>query len=138
MKPQLLLLFAIALTCGCESSRISSSERAALRPFAGSYYRGDGLGYNISLDLKPDGSYDAQWHGCLGLYGTARGSWAVSSDHILLSPSKERDMMKGHLRQLDIVQHGDQWILVQSDDRDFYDTHGASRYSCFQKREALQ
>ena len=138
MKQYHLAIVVVGLICGCQSSRQNPSDGAALEPFVGSYYRGDGLGYNILLDLSHDGSYGAEWHGCLGLYGTARGSWSVSGEQILLSPSKEKDMLEGHLRQLDVVKHGDQWILVQSDDREFYDAHGLSAYSCFQNRDASE
>jgi hypothetical protein len=35
---------------------------------AGSYYCGDGLGYNISLALETNGNYSAEWDGCLDKY----------------------------------------------------------------------
>ena len=102
---------------------------------AGSYYRGDGLGYNITLTLKENGSYSAEWHGCLGKYGDASGTWKLSDKRIVLNPKKERDMMKGHLKTLDVLKFKGAWIFVRADDREFYDKHGVSRFSCFQKRK---
>ena len=102
---------------------------------AGNYYRGDGRGYNIYLNLLEKGSYTAQWRGCLGEYGTASGTWAVADKRIVLTPVKEKDNMKGHLKSLDVLRYKGQWILVPSDDRGFYNKYGVSRYSCFQKEE---
>lgn len=137
MKSCLLLLTMVALLTGCQSQR-ARTDLAALRPFAGSYYRGNGTGYNITLDLRSNGSYDSKWRGCLGGYGTARGKWSVDGEHIILSPTKETDMMTGHLRRLDLARYEGRLILLPSDDREFYDKHGASRYSCFQRMEALK
>lgn len=102
---------------------------------AGSYYCGDGTGYNVTLTLKGDGSYSGEWHGCLGKYGDAAGSWKLSDKRIILTPKKETDMMQGHLKTLDVLKYKGGWIFVRSDDRDFYDKYGVSRYSCFQKRD---
>jgi len=101
----------------------------------GSYYRGDGTGYNICLTLKENGKYTAERHGCLGKYGEASGHWTLSDKRIAFKPAKEKDMMKGHLKSLDVLKFKGQWILVPSDDREFYDKYGVSRYSCFQKIE---
>jgi hypothetical protein len=102
---------------------------------AGSYYYGDGLGYNVTLTLKNDGTYLGGWHGCLGKYGDASGSWKSSDKHIVLTSKKETKMMQGHLKTLDVLKYKGGWIFVRADDRDFYDKYGVSRHSCFQKRE---
>src|SRR5437899_888604 len=57
----------------------------------GSYYRGDGTGYNIYLTLKENGKYTAEWHGCLGKYGEASGQWTLSDKRIAFKPAKEKD-----------------------------------------------
>jgi len=102
---------------------------------AGVYYCGDGLGYNVTLTLKDNGIYSGEWHGCLGKYGEASGTWKLSEKSIVLTPKKEKDMMKGHLKILDVMKYKGGWIFVRADNRDFYDKHGVSRYSCFQKRQ---
>jgi hypothetical protein len=53
----------------------------------------------------------------------------------VLTPKKEAGMMQGHLRTLDVLKYKGSWIFVRADDKDFYDKHGVSRYSCFQKRD---
>jgi hypothetical protein len=132
MKWSLLPLMMVMLSAGCQRNQPS----AALKPLAGSYYRGNGLGYNIRLNLRANGAYDATWRGCLGLYGTARGMWTVDGEQIVFSPTKETGNMKGHLKRLDVLQHEGRSIFVPSDDRQFYDAHGVSSYSCFQRTEA--
>ncbi len=66
----------------------------------GNYYRGDHMGYNISLNLNKNGEYSASWHGCLGEYGTATGAWSLTGFVITLNPVNETGMMKDHLRDL--------------------------------------
>ena len=100
---------------------------------AGRYYCGDGLGYNVTLTLKTNGSYSAEWHGCLGKYGDAAGAWKLSNKRIVLAPSKESEIMKGHLKKLDVLKFKGDWIFVRAGDRDLYDKYGIHRYSCFQK-----
>jgi hypothetical protein len=105
------------------------------KAIVGSFYRGDGTGYNIYLTLKENGKYTAEWHGCLGKYGEASGKWKLAGQRISFSPSKEDGMMKDHLRSLDTCKFKGQWIFIPMDksDRKFYDKWGVSRYSCFQK-----
>ena len=105
---------------------------------AGSYYCGDGLGYNVTLTLKDDGTYTGEWHGCLGKYGDAAGSWKLSDKQIVLTPTSETDVMKGHLKTLDVLKYKEGWIFVRADRRDFYDKYGVSRVSCFLKMAEKQ
>jgi hypothetical protein len=107
---------------------------------SGAYYRGDGLGYNVSLTLRKNGKYTAEWRGCLGKYGEASGTWRLNDKRITLSPSKEDGLMKGHLKSLDVLKFNGDWILVSTEqrDREFYDKWGVSRFSCFQKRMRIK
>jgi hypothetical protein len=120
---------------GEEQERGTPEAPPNAKAVAGSYYRGDGTGYNIYLTLKTDGKYTAEWHGCLGKYGEASGQWTLKDKQITFKPSKEKDMMKGHLKALDILKFKGKWIFVPTDDRDFYDKWGVSRCSCFQKHD---
>jgi hypothetical protein len=130
------LVLGLVAASGAEQKEKGTPEAPPnAKAVAGNYYRGDGTGYNIYLTLLKNGTYTAQWRGCLGEYGTASGTWAVTEKRIVLKPVKEKDMMKGHLKVLDVLRYKGQWIFVPSDDRDFYDKYGVSRYSCFQKQE---
>jgi len=53
--------------------------------WAGSYYRGDGLGENVSFAVAPHSGYVFEWHGCLGLYGLNYGAVAWTNGCIKLS-----------------------------------------------------
>jgi hypothetical protein len=64
------------------------------------WYRGDGLGYTITLILGEDGTYDARWSGCLGEYGSSKGVWVDQGSEISLAAEHEAGMMQGHLRSL--------------------------------------
>jgi hypothetical protein len=105
--------------------------------FAGTYYHGDGLGMSLHLTLKPDGSYAATWHGCLGLYGEATGNWRVSAKTLILSPFEEKENMVGYLRTLDIVDDGKRVVFVQPEDRAHFKEYGVHQYWCFQRTDQM-
>lgn len=130
-----LLFITITCTLAGDIEKGKPAAPPNAKAVAGSYYCGDGLGYNVTLTLKQDGTYSAEWHGCLGKHGDVSGSWRLSDKRIVLTAKKERDMMKGHLKSLDVLKYKGDWIFVRADDRDFYDKHGVSRYSCFQRRD---
>jgi hypothetical protein len=109
------------------------------KALAGHYYRGDGTGYNVDLTLGADGAYTAEWQGCLGTYGTAAGSWKLTDGLVVLTPSKETDMMRDHLRGLEVLKFKGHWILLTTNqsDRKFYDKWGITAYSCFQNTNSI-
>lgn len=131
-----ILVFGVCASFAGEDKEKGTPEAPPnARAVAGNYYRGDGTGYNIYLTLKADGKYTAEWRGCLGKYGEASGQWTLKDKQITFKPSEEKDMMKGHLRSLDVLKFKGEWIFVPTEDRDFYDKWGVSRYSCFQKQD---
>ena len=106
---------------------------------AGSYYRGDKLGYNVYLQLDASGAYSARWEGCLGIYGTARGRWNLRDELITFQPLVETDMMKKHLRQLHVIRQplfG--YVLVPDLQDSYYRRHGPDEYSAFHKEPVAQ
>lgn len=105
----------------------------------GHYYRGDGTGFNVYLTLSPDGTYKAEWHGCLGSYGEAAGKWKLGGGMVVFTPSKETDMMRNELRGLEVSRFQGHWILLSTNqsDRKFYDKWGISAYSCFQNTNSI-
>ena len=133
MKRELLILLlggAIASTHGAPGNQLQPTAKQ----LAGSYYCGDGLGYNVTINFDDAGTYTASWHGCLGEYGTAKGTWAVAGKLITLKPIAETGMMKGHLRQLNIVRKKGGFVFVPDLKDDYYRKYGADDYSAFHKQ----
>ena len=130
----ILCLLTVAHVLAAEIEKGVPEAPPDAKAVAGSYYCGDGLGYNVTLTLKDDGTYFGEWNGCLGKYGEASGAWKVSGKSVVLTPKREEGNMKGHLRTLDVMKYKGGWIFVRADDRDFYDKHGVFRFTCFQKR----
>ena len=109
------------------------------KDLAGTYYRGDGKGFKLRLTLSADSTYTAQWHGCLGRYGQANGTWELKELQVLFTPITEEGSMEGYLRVLDVLKFKENWILLPLDqaDRKFYEQWGVSTYSCFQNTNNL-
>jgi len=80
------------------------------------WYRGDGLGYNVTLTLADDGTYDARWSGCLGIYGRSKGMWVDQGFEIALAPEFEEGSMIGHLRSLRRLKIQNTEVLVPPED----------------------
>jgi hypothetical protein len=84
--------------------------------------------------LNADGSYAARWDGCLGEYGSAKGTWVYTAGQVVFTPRAERGQMVGHLRQLTAVRYKDKALLVPGGrDGDFFVDHGPSNFSCFHR-----
>lgn len=137
----LVLMFANAASFGADEKKKGIPEApTSAETVSGSYYRGDGLGYNVSLTLKENGDYAAEWHGCLGKYGVGSGTWQLTDKRISFAPTKEEGMMEGHLQSLDVMKFKGDWILVPTEkrDREFYDKWGISGFSCFQNGKNIK
>jgi hypothetical protein len=52
--------------------------------WAGKYYRGDGLGVNVSVSLAPKGGFTFTWTGCLGRYDANYGRISARGDRVTL------------------------------------------------------
>lgn len=86
---------------------------------AGRYYLGDGLGTNISIQLADDGSYTAEWRGCLGNYGNSSGRWRAAGEKLLFDPAQEDGQMVDVLKNMRIVEYkGKAAFLAASDLKD--------------------
>jgi len=101
----------------------------------GAYYRGDGLGYNISLDLNQDQSYLAIWSGCLGEYGRSAGTWSLEQGVVRLSPIEESDSMKKQFNELHVGYQNGALFLFPSPNNDSFKEYGPSRSSVFSHRD---
>jgi len=134
-----MLIFAFFATVALAESPydkvagVSTPTNVTLNAIAGAYYTGDGLGYNLYLELNTNGHFNCTWNGCLGVYGTSTGTWTVAATRITLKPTDETGMLKDNpMRVLDVLAHSNQYILVKSDYKEFFLKVGLDRFTCFQ------
>jgi hypothetical protein len=91
----------------------------------GRYFTGDGTGFNLKLDLRADGSFDLTWTGCLGVYGTASGTWALDPDGVSTTTAKADGLLATRpLDRLRVANLGGHYLLVQESSRDLFDEFG--------------
>jgi len=113
MRP-LLAIWTLALTLvGCATD---ATVRATASDLPGTYYSGDGLGYNVTVVLRADGTFKSDWQGCLGLYGEARGTWELLGDQIRFHSAAENEALVGYLRQATTVRHAGKLGFARAQD----------------------
>ena len=134
----LALSVAVAFASGSydKVENISVPTNVFPSQICGQYYTGDGLGYNLSLDLQTNNTFSCTWTGCLGVYGTSTGVWVVATNRVVLKTEQSTGMLKDKpLSNLDVLIEKGDFILVNADDNDFFLKHGPSRYSCFHRQQ---
>jgi hypothetical protein len=108
----------------------------------GTYYVGDGLGYNLRLDLKDAGQFECVWVGCLGVYGKASGSWSVREDGLRLVLQTAEGLLKEQpLGRLLVVSFQKHHLLLQESNLDLFRKYGPHTVSYFHQegaRDALK
>jgi hypothetical protein len=113
MTGKLLSLALVFMLGACASLSRPGPDGISASKVPGTYYKGDGLGENISLELREDGTYSAQWHGCLGSYGSASGTWRLSGNDVELTPVAETDILVGYLRTLSLYRSWPNYMLAR-------------------------
>ena len=83
---------------------------------AGTYYLGDGLGFNFTLTLDPRGTFSYTWQGCLGTYAEASGSAFLRNGELVLEPSsKKGEIDQGFDTRFLPIRWEDRQYLIPSD-----------------------
>ena len=102
---------------------------------AGNYVCHDGKSYRVVLALNANGTYWVRGSSCLKNKGDASGvgTWKLSERRIVLSPSKEDGWMKKEPTAFDVFRFKGYWILVRIDWPNYYNEHGVTDVSCFQR-----
>lgn len=82
----------------------------------GSYYHGDGRGFNSHLELRADRSFDFKFRGCRGTYASSQGSWAWDDNVLVLTPVIEEadNELKRVARRLVPARLGERIYLVET------------------------
>ncbi len=103
---------------------------------AGTFMCHDGNAYRVVLTLNSNGTYWAKGSSCLKNKGDASGTgmWKLSKRRIVLTPSKEDGWMKTEPKVFDVLKFKEDWIFVRADWPDYYNEHGVTDVSCFQKQ----
>jgi hypothetical protein len=103
----------LLLTLLLSGHALQSPAQAAAQ-LSGSYYFGDGLGVNCSLELKKDDTFAFRWTGCLGVYDENRGKVTRDGDVIVLHPEKPnvQEGFKGTPTRFIPVKWGDRQYLI--------------------------
>jgi hypothetical protein len=66
-----------------------------LTKIAGSYSLGDGAGFILHLQLRPDGKFSEKWSGCMGIYGFASGTANIEQGKLILRLTEASGMYCG-------------------------------------------
>jgi len=103
---------------------------------AGTYVCHDGAAYYVTLTLNTNGTYWANGRSCLKNKGDAggAGTWKLTSRRIVLTRSQEDGWMQKEPKVFDVLKFKGDWILVRADWPDYYNEHGVTDVSCFQKQ----
>jgi hypothetical protein len=82
--------------------------------WAGEYYRGDGMGANVSIVLAPDHGFASIWTGCMGVYGQSFGSVTQQGGRLLLNHEmpNQPGVFGNFPNVLVPVRHGERLYLV--------------------------
>ena len=102
---------------------------------AGTYLCHDSTVYRVTLTLNSNGSYWAWGSSCLQNKGDASGAgtWKLVEGRVVLAPSKAEGWMKQEPKVFDVLRFKGDWILVRADWPDYYNEHGVTDVSCFQR-----
>ena len=103
---------------------------------AGTFICHDGNVYRVVLTLNTNGTFSTRGSSCLKNKEDASGAgtWTLSERRIVLTPSKETGWMKQEPKVFDVLKFKGDWILVRADWPDYYNQHGVTDVSCFQKQ----
>ncbi len=96
-----------------------------VKALPGTYYLGDGLGFNLTLKLDSKHRFKFRWTGCLGEYDRNGGSWSLQGDVVVLRPEGPNDRrgLSGMNVRFVPVPWGDRLYLV-----DEYETPGFAAF----------
>jgi hypothetical protein len=132
-EPVLTRVLAVAE----DGTRAELRQAIAPGQLIGRYYVGDGTGFNLLLTLRIDATFDLTWTGCLGVYGTAKGTWAIDSDGVASTTTQATGIIeRSGLGRLQIVTFAGHILLVEELGRKLFDAFGPSPDTCLHRKAA--
>jgi hypothetical protein len=110
----LLVLSGLATTAHEPPSAVQETPQLDL---TGEYYVGDGLGFNQTLILKGDNTFEFLETGCGGIYDQSKGAFTFDNDQITLRPSEpQKDKHFATKTMFYPVKWADRLYLVADDE----------------------
>ena len=117
-------------------TRLAAELAAGKAPeWAGKYYRGDGLGVNVTVTLAPEGGFVYTWYGCLGRYDANYGGVVEQNGDLAFEFElpNSRESGPGIAPAFTTVRWGDRQYLVALDQaREFANAVNSGREPCKQ------
>jgi hypothetical protein len=124
------------ISMAADGTRTKSTIPIVPNQLAGEY-RTRGMSSDV-LQLNPDMTFKCESHGCLGLYGTCSGTWAIDQNGIEPTTTMADGMFKDRpFVRLKVVSLQGHYLLIREDYMDFFDGRGVSRVFCFHQEPAL-
>ena len=110
------LICTLVLALGFSVFATAKDEPTA-EAIAGSYLqRLDFADRNITLILQQDGHYEATYVTMMMVVGKAKGSWTTKDGNLILTPSEEKNGLKGFLTTLRIRRVDDDFAFLREEE----------------------
>jgi hypothetical protein len=104
------LLFILLFVCS--PARAGDNANSSISDLVGTYYWGDGLGFNMTLNIEADGRFSFKWTGCLGTYAQSQGTATCENGTVALKPeTKSKDLPSVLLP----IRWGERLYLIEQD-----------------------
>ncbi len=131
-----LVLSAALCSHAADIQKGSPETPSSATAVAGTFICHDGNAYRVVLTLNSNGTYWAKGSSCLKNKGDASGTgtWKLAERRIVLAPSKEDGWMSKEPKVFDVLKFKGDWIFVRADWPDYYNEHGVTDVSCFQRQ----
>ena len=111
-----IIALATLVAAGPTGCATDATVRSSPQELPGTYYSGDGLGRNVTVSIRPDGTYYSDWQGCLGVYGESDGTWTLQGEQLTFSPLNAKDMLAGYLTSATTIRHDGRLGFVRTQD----------------------
>ena len=116
---QLVLTMVLATSAifGADKTDPPAEAKPDYAALCGSYYFGDGLGVNCTLELKPGGQFSFNSHGCCGTYDENTGTAELKDGTLHLTLAKANNLrgIFGVAEKYRVARWGERIYLLTDD-----------------------
>lgn len=86
----------------------------SIKTLAGTYYAGDGLGFNNTVVISEDGHFTHKWTGCQGTYSNSAGEVGIANDALVFHTKDKDEQVPSKLIP---VKWGNRLYLIDGADK---------------------